>query len=233
MQPVAQSLPARPQPLITTGFSLEITAKDVGSLEEAAPGIPRATPIAITFLPGEDFTARLHAIHAARELGFIPMPHYSARRLRSKAEFVEYLSAAVAQSSVTQCWHVLEAKCARIERQGMTPVIVTQFAFDAQRVLEWLHALRQRGITTPVRLGIPDLAGIKTLMRFAARCGVGTPSAILGKYGVAIGRLLGIAGPDLFDKALAEGLAADRLTSGPHSVTLHFYPFGGVAKAIN
>ena len=36
-------------------YSLEMTAKDVPQLEDAADIIPRGTKIAITFLPNDDF----------------------------------------------------------------------------------------------------------------------------------------------------------------------------------
>ena len=46
---------------ITDGFSLEMTAKDIESLREAAPLIPADTPVAVTFLPGEEAEARIAA----------------------------------------------------------------------------------------------------------------------------------------------------------------------------
>jgi len=55
--------------------------------------------------------------------------------------------------SMTDRWEALERKCRSIERRGMTPLIVTQFAFDADSVLAWLKALRERGIEHPVRVG--------------------------------------------------------------------------------
>jgi len=109
----------------------------------------------------------------------------------------------------------------------MAPLIVTQFAFDADRVLGWLRALRQKGIHAPVRLGVPGPAGIQTLIRFAARCGVGASASVLAKYGISIGKLLGSAGPDKLVARLEQGLTADH---GP--VRLHFYPFGGIAKTV-
>jgi len=73
-------------------FSLEMTAKDVAKLEEAAPLIPQGTQISVTFLPGEDFAARTHAAKRVKELGFVPMPHLSARRLKTQAELEGYLN---------------------------------------------------------------------------------------------------------------------------------------------
>jgi methylenetetrahydrofolate reductase (NADPH) len=91
---------------ITDGYSLEITAKDVAALRAAAPLIPAETPIAITFLPGEDAHARIEATLAVRELGFEPMPHFSARRILSALEFEHYLYAVVARAGVRRCFIV-------------------------------------------------------------------------------------------------------------------------------
>lgn len=85
---------------ITDGFSLEMTAKDEASLRDASPLIPAETPIAVTFLPGEDVGARVAATIAVRELGFEPMPHFSARRITSEDDFEGYLRAVDRKSVV-------------------------------------------------------------------------------------------------------------------------------------
>jgi len=269
---------SRPPVNMVDGFSLEMTAKDTEALQVAAPGIPPGTLIAVTFLPGEDFAARVAAAKLVRDLGFEPMPHFSAREIRSSAEFEDYLRAVTAEAGVRrcfvvagdagvpkgpfydsgaliasgvfercgveaigigghpdghphmteeQCWQVLEAKCDEIRRRGMAPSIVTQFVFDAERVLSWLESLRARGIGAPVRLGVPGPAGIKTLMRFAARCGVGASTSVLAKYGISIGKLFGTAGPDNLVDEIRCGM-------GPQHglVELHFYPFGGMKKTV-
>lgn len=260
------------------GYSLEMTAKDVDSLRAAAPALRPETPIAVTFLPGEEFKARIAATRLVRDLGFEPMPHFSARRIQSAGEFEDYLSAAVAEAGVKrcfviagdpsepegpffdssalissgaferagitaigigghpeghpnmsrqQCWDVLQDKVADIESRGMAPLIVTQFVFDADAVLDWLADLRARGIGAPVRIGVPGPAGIKTLLRFAARCGVGASASVLAKYGISITQLFGSAGPDKLVDTFARKL-------GPQHgrVRLHFYPFGGLEKTV-
>ncbi|GGB94856.1 methylenetetrahydrofolate reductase [Novosphingobium endophyticum] len=260
------------------GFSLEMTARDVDSLNAAASNIAAGTPVAITFLPGESYDARVAVVRAVRKLGFEPMPHFSARLLQSVGEFECYLHRICEAANVTrcfviagdtakvegpfpdsmsliasgaferygasvlgiaghpeghphmtdeQCWQTLETKCAEIGRRGMAPLIVTQFAFDADRTLRWLETLRSRGIVAPVRIGVPGPAGIKTLMRFAARCGVGASTTVLAKYGISIGRLIGSAGPDRLLDTFARSL-------GPQHglVRLHFYPFGGLEKTV-
>lgn len=269
---------ALPRSNMVAGYSLEMTARDVDSLRAAALGIRPTAPVAVTFLPNEENAARIAAVKAVRELGFEPMPHLPARRIRSEAQFEDYLGTAVSEGGVRRCFviagdpvrpegpfedsmaliqtglferygiaalgvgghpeghpnmteeagfAVLEAKCAEIARRGMAPLIVTQFAFDAGRVLDWLKTLRARGVDVPVRLGVPGPAGIKTLMRFAARCGVGASTAVLAKYGISVGKLFGSAGPDRLVDALDHGL-------GPEHglVRLHFYPFGGLLKTV-
>ena len=264
---------------MTDGYSLEITAKDVDSLRAAAPGIPQETPVAVTFLPGEEVEARVAAARAVRDLGFEPMPHFSARRLTSREEFEDYLRRVVDEAGVQrcfvvagdppesagpfsdssalistgafegagikaigigghpeghpnmseeQCWEVLKGKCASISDRGMAPLIVTQFGFDAAPFLVWLERLRQLGINDPVRIGVPGPAGIKTLMRFAARCGVGASTAVMAKYGISITKLIGTAGPDKLVAAIGNHLGSQH---GP--VRLHFYPFGGIEKTVD
>lgn len=264
---------------ITDGFSLEVTAKEEASLRAVALLIPAETPIAIAYLPGEDIAGRVAAAVAVRELGFEPMPHFSARRIRSEDDFEAYLRAVVEKAGVRrcfivagdppepvgpyfdtsallatgafersgiraigigghpdghpnmtaeQCWAVLDKKVADITARGMAPLIVTQFGFDPDAVLAWLAELRRRGVDAPVRLGVPGPAGIKRLLTFATRCGVGASAAVLKKYGISVTNLLGTAGPDKLVDTFA-------LRIGPEhgKVRLHFYPFGGLDNTLH
>lgn len=129
--------------------------------------------------------------------------------------------------STAEQWEVLERKCDSIGKRGMAPLIVTQFAFDADIVLTWLKALRERGIDHPVRVGVPGPASIAVLARYAAVCGVSACASMWSKYGVSIGKLFGTAGPDLFVERLANGL-----TEAHGEVSLHFFPFGGIAQSV-
>lgn len=263
---------------ITDGFSLEMIARDIEGLRAAAPLIPADTPVAVTFLPGEEMDARVAATVAVRELGFEPMPHFSARRIRSEDHFDDYLEAVVAEAGVSRCfivagdppapegpyadtsaliatgaferagikaigvgghpeghpnmsanqaWAVLESKLAEIDRRGMAGLVVTQFGFDPDAFLRWLKEARSRGIDTPIRIGIPGPAGIKRLLAYASRCGVGATTSVLRKYGISVTNLLGTAGPDKLVDAFAAKLGDEH-----GKVRLHFYPFGGMVKTV-
>lgn len=124
-------------------------------------------------------------------------------------------------------WAALQLKQQILQDLGHEMEIVTQFGFDADPILSWLQRLRAEGIYAPVRVGLAGPTSVKTLLRFAARCGVGTSAKVLSKYGISVTKLFGSAGPDLVTNDL---LAA--LDPAIHGVVkLHLYPFGGLAKA--
>jgi methylenetetrahydrofolate reductase (NADPH) len=261
------------------GLSLEMTGKDIPSLQEAAHAIPQGTKINVTFLSNEDLQMRVAASKAVKDLGFIPVPHISARRLASQDQLEEFLGAlrevgatesvfavggdpaepegpfpdslSVIRSGLLQkygvkevsiagypeghpditsnvLWRHLEEKSAALEEQGLDAVILTQFAFDTDPVIDWIHAVREKGIDTQIRVGTPGPAGIKRLLGFARRFGVGANATIVKKYGFSLTNLLGTAGPDRFVTDLASHLA-DPATGAPdRTVKLHLYTFGGL-----
>lgn len=268
----------RPASHMLDGYSLEMTAKDRPALDEAAGLIAAETPIAVTFLPGEEMDERIAAAARIRELGFEPMPHLSARRIESEDELATMMRRLVDEAGARrvflvagdppepagpfsdtlqmietgifdsngiiavgiaghpeghpnvpepELWHWMDRKIAAIEARNMYPLIVTQFGFDPQAFLDWLAKMRERGIEAPVRIGVPGPAGIKRLLRYAKFCGVGASTAVLRKYGISLGNLLGSAGPDRLVDELRNGIGPEH-----GRVRLHFYPFGGLRPTV-
>ena len=74
-------------------YSMEMTAKDVAHIVEASPAIAPGAQVSVTFLPNEHQDARVAAAATVRRLGFTPMPHISARRLKSIDDLRDYLGA--------------------------------------------------------------------------------------------------------------------------------------------
>lgn len=122
-------------------------------------------------------------------------------------------------------WRHLDDKSAALREQGLGAVILTQFAFDTDPVTVWIQAVRHRGIQTQIRIGTPGPAGIKRLIGFARRFGVGANAMIVKKYGFSLTNLMGTAGPDQFVTDLAAQLAQYPAAG---AVKLHFYTFGGL-----
>jgi len=127
-------------------------------------------------------------------------------------------------------WQHLEDKSAALKEQGLDAVILTQFAFDTDPVLTWIDAVRARGIDTQIRIGTPGPAGIKRLLGFARRFGIGANAMIVKKYGFSLTNLMGTAGPDRFVTDLSALLAQDPASG---NVKLHFYTFGGLLATAN
>ena len=127
-------------------------------------------------------------------------------------------------------WDALRTKHLTLTELGHGVEIMTQFAFDSAPVLRWLERVRQDAkIAATVRVGLPGPASVKTLLRFAARCGVGATASVMAKYGVSITQLLNTAGPAaLIDEFL------EHLNPRIHGdVRFHFYPFGGLKKTVD
>ncbi|MFT4211168.1 MAG: methylenetetrahydrofolate reductase [Microbacterium sp.] len=121
-------------------------------------------------------------------------------------------------------WTALAGKAASLAEQGLPGTILTQFAFDDEAVLRWIEQVRDRGIDLPIRVGVPGPAGVKRLLGFARRFGIGANAMIVKKYGFSLTNLIGTAGPDRLITALAAGY--DPARHG--EVHLHFYTFGGL-----
>lgn len=260
---------------ILNDYSLEMTAKERPELDNAAGRILPGTQIAVAFLPNEDMESRIAAACHVRSLGFEPIPHISARRMRSAAELSDMVERCAQYAGVKRVFLVagdparpdgpfedtlsmlrtgvfesngiesvgiaghpeghpimdanrlasfMDRKVDEIGARGMASTLVTQFSFDAQALLDWHFCLRERGVSIPVRLGVPGPAGVRRLLRYAAFCGVGATTSVLKKYGISLGKLIGLAGPDRLVSELEQGLIAER----SDNLALHFFPFGSL-----
>ena len=88
---------------VTDAFSLEISTKDLASLKGNPALIPVGTTVCVPYLPRESDAVRLSALIAARHMGLEPMPHISARRIRSAAELEIFVKRVVTEAQVTRC----------------------------------------------------------------------------------------------------------------------------------
>jgi methylenetetrahydrofolate reductase (NADPH) len=128
-----------------------------------------------------------------------------------------------------ELWSSLQKKVDAIVARQCEVEIVTQFSFDADAVLSWLGELRDRGISAPVKVGVPGPISLSGLLHFAARSGVSASKSALAKYGTSIRKVIGTVGPLAFLEHLADGL--EKRDYG--HIALHFFTFGALEKTVD
>jgi methylenetetrahydrofolate reductase (NADPH) len=116
-----------------------------------------------------------------------------------------------------------DRKLAYAQANGIDLFIVSQFCFAPGAIAGWLEHLRVRGIAVPVRVGVPGIATLRTLLAYARRCGIGNSVRALGADPISLPRLLTQAGPEKLVRGIAAA-APDAAVAG-----LHCFPFGGFA----
>lgn len=124
-----------------------------------------------------------------------------------------------------------EVDAALLEKEALSArtdaemAIVTQFAFEAAPVLDWIARLREMGVEMPVHLGIAGPGKLQTLIKFALACGVGPSVRVLQRRAKDVTRLLKPFEPT---EVIAD-LAAARAEGSPNCPEkLHFFPLGGI-----
>lgn len=121
----------------------------------------------------------------------------------------------------------LTEKNAWLKANGIEGFIATQFLFEAGPLALWAAALREAGINLPIYVGVPGPATIKTLVKYAAMCGVGNSARFIRKQALNITKLLTVSEPTEFVDQLAK-LHFDKPEL--NIAAPHLYPFGGFDK---
>jgi methylenetetrahydrofolate reductase (NADPH) len=122
---------------------------------------------------------------------------------------------------------VLQEKQAWLKEKKIEGFIATQFLFDAEPLAFWASQLRAGGVDLPLHVGVPGPASIKTLVRYAAVCGVGQSARFIRKQALNITKLLTVSEPTEFVDQLST-LHFDKPELGIEAP--HMYPFGGFDK---
>ena len=115
----------------------------------------------------------------------------------------------------------------KIQFSEMTDIdmfMVTQFVFESQPIINWIERLREEGNLLPVRVGIPGIASLKSLIQHANACGVGASKIMLLKQAKNLHKLLSLQEPNKLIRELA-----DYSATKPESniAGCHLYPLGG------
>lgn len=111
------------------------------------------------------------------------------------------------------------------ERTDAQMAIATQFAFEAQPIIDWAERLAEMGVTMPIHLGIAGPAKLQTMIKFAMACGVGPSLRVLQKRAKDLSKLL-----LPFEPTGVLSDIADYKREHPDSLIqrIHFFPLGGI-----
>lgn len=120
----------------------------------------------------------------------------------------------------------LRAKKELARESGLELRVVSQFCFDAGPIVSWLKQTRRLGL--PLHVGLAGPASLTTLLKFAARCGIGNSVRVLRSRTESIIRLITEAGPEEAVSGLARGAAQDASLS---VAGLHLFTFGGLLRS--
>ena len=116
------------------------------------------------------------------------------------------------------------------ETSGAKMALATQFAFDANPIIEWANSIKAAGIDLPVHIGIAGPAKLQTLIKFAIACGVGPSLKVLQKRAMDVTKLLLPYEPTEVINTLAAHKAA---TPDFNIESVHFFPLGGIKTNAN
>lgn len=111
------------------------------------------------------------------------------------------------------------------KRTDAEMAIATQFAFEAEPVIEWAERLQAMGVTLPIHIGIAGPTKLQTLIKFAVSCGVGPSLRVLQRRAMDLTKLMVPFEPT----EILSDLAAYK-AKNPNSLIsqVHVFPLGGI-----
>ncbi len=113
------------------------------------------------------------------------------------------------------------------ERTDASLHLVTQFCFEAEPIVAWDKMLNGEGNRLPIRVGVPGIAKLSILLKYAVACGVGNSIRFLKKRASDLKFMLSAQAPDRLVRDLAAYADSDP-DCGIEGV--HMYPLGGLKK---
>ena len=119
----------------------------------------------------------------------------------------------------------LRAKAAFQAETDARLAITTQFAFEAQPIIDWCDRLRANGIHLPVHIGIAGPAKLQTMIKYAMACGVGPSLRVLQRRAADLSNLILPSEPT----EIATELARHKAAHPDFAVArVHLFPLGGI-----
>ena len=113
------------------------------------------------------------------------------------------------------------------DRSDAELYIVTQFCFEVEPIIAWDKAMKAAGNTLQIRIGLPGIATIKTLLNYSKACGIGNSINFLKKQARNVAKLMTASAPD---KLISDLVKYKRSDPECGVMGCHMYPLGGIKK---
>ncbi len=110
--------------------------------------------------------------------------------------------------------------------------IITQLCFDANTIVEWAFAMKNQGITLPIKVGIPGPYNMVKLLQFSMKCGVGDSVRFLRaktNLGYSLGKQ--IIAQYKPDELMSQVIAHPHFEK-TNIVGFHFYTFNNLEEMV-
>lgn len=104
--------------------------------------------------------------------------------------------------------------------------IVSQICYDAATIESWISAVRDRGVTLPIHIGLPGVVDRAKLMRISMKVGLGDSMRFLKKQSGVAKKLLSGYTPDELVESLAHLVDDERA----NIAGWHLFTFNEVEK---
>ena len=112
-------------------------------------------------------------------------------------------------------------------QSGNEVYLCTQLVFEALPVISWEQKIRNEGNQLPVKVGVPGIATLQTLLHQATTIGIGQSVRYLTRQAPYLKKLMTHTTPQQLIKDVAIHCAQDSSTL---IEGIHFFPFGGMEK---
>lgn len=106
--------------------------------------------------------------------------------------------------------------------------ITSQICYDPTVTADWVRAVRDRGVTLPIIIGLPGVIDRMKLMRISMRIGLGDSLRFVSKQAGVASRLLAGYSPEPIVDGLADVVADERLAV----VGWHLFTFNEVERTV-
>lgn len=114
------------------------------------------------------------------------------------------------------------------EKAEYANLLITQLCFDPGTTVSWARAVKERGVSLPIRVGIPGVVRRQKLVRISAGLGLGQSARFLAKQQSMLWRFLVPGGYD--PDHLVQGLASSLDRPDNDIKGFHIFTFNEVEK---